>query len=88
MELKKLQEFLEHENQNQGFIAKAIHRENMQTEILRSTNIEDKFGISIQVKKKELVKGKAEINELENKTALINEKPVFSFNNKIKQQLP
>ena len=37
---------------------------------------------------KELVKGKAEINELENKTALINEKPVFSFNNKIKQQLP
>lgn len=51
-------------------------------------NIEDKFGISIQVKKKELVKGKAEINELENKTALINEKPVFSFNNKIKQQLP
>ena len=45
-------------------------------------NIEDKFGISIQVKKKELVKGKAEINELENKTALINEKPVFSFNNK------
>lgn len=52
MELKKLQEFLEHENQNQGFIAKATHGENMQTEILRSTKIEDKFGISIQVKQK------------------------------------
>lgn len=85
MELKKLWEFLEHENQNQGFIAKATHRENMQTEILRSRKTEDKFRISIQVKKKkneskrELVKGKAEINELENKIAPINEKAVFSF---------
>lgn len=34
------------------------------------------------------MKGKAEINELENKPAPINEKAVFSFNDKIKHQLP